>query len=151
MNILTIGLHDNVSEVFNKLVFDTCNNIIQVFDKENALQLLRNNNNIWDWIIIQGHDDPEHWKSILCAVNAHARSTPITVLSSHIDGTKLKTPVCSMHRNKQNNQMVVSRCAMQNLLQEEDRPEPRIHRPQNNHNQLDILAPIVFEYHAPCR
>ena len=142
MNILTVGLQDNVTNVLNMLHSDNNEHCIQhLFDKEEALIAIRNTAIKWDWIIIQGHDDPGQWKSILCAVNANAGNTPITVLSSHIDGTRLKTPVCSMHNN--GNGLSVSRCAMHSLLHEEKEPIDVKHERHPD--------PIVFEYHAPCR
>jgi len=144
MNILTIGLQEKFTEIFNQLVIETCNNLLHVYEKENALKIIKSGTNIWDWIIIQGHDNPEHWKSVLCAVNAHSNGTQITVLSSHLDGTKLKTPVCSMHKSDTDNEMVVSRCAMQSMLQE----QPLTHLPNED---IEPVSPIVFEYHAPCR
>jgi len=133
MNILTIGISDSVSNILN---------IIKAQNNEHEIIHLDNSKN-WDWIIVQGHDDPGHWKSILCAVNANASSTPITVLSSHIDGTRLRTPVCSMHSNGKGGGLSVSRCAMQSLLENEK--QPLVNEAEER------AAPIVFEYHSPCR
>ena len=144
MNILTIGLQEKFTDIFNQLVIETCNNLLHVYEKEKALKIIKSSTNIWDWIIIQGHDNPEHWKSILCAVNAHSNDTQITVLSSHLDGTKLKTPVCSMHKSDTDNEMVVSRSAMQSMLQEQPAS-------QSLREEVELTSPIVFEYHAPCR
>ena len=142
MNILTIGIDNSVSNILN--VFESQVNehkVTHLYNKDEALYAIKDNSNEWDWIIIQGHDDPGHWKSILCAVNANATNTPITVLSSHIDGTRLRTPVCSMHNNGEG--LSVSRCAMQSLLEEEKPPIV-------SHTE-EAAAPIVFEYHSPCR
>ena len=142
MNILTIGIDDSVSNILN--IFDTPNGeheVKHLVDRDDALRTIKDSRKNWDWIIIQGHDDPGHWKSILCAVNANASNTPITVLSSHIDGTRLRTPVCSMHNN--GGGLSVSRCAMQSLLENEK--QPLINEPE------EATTPIVFEYHSPCR
>ncbi len=142
MNILTIGTHDNITQVFNLLnTLTNAVNITHVIKKDDALSLIKERRKHWDWIIIQGHDDPGHWKSILCALNASAMNTPITVISSHIDGTRLKTPVCSMHSDGEG--LSVSRCAMQNLLNEE--------KPPTKIKVAEGPTPIVFEYHSPCR
>ena len=141
MNILTIGIQQNVSYILDHFRDDDHHSITHLYSKDEALSTIKDNKQSWDWIIIQGHDDPGHWKSILCAVNANASNTPITVISSHIDGTRLKTPVCSMHDD--GNGIKVSRCAMQNLLQDE--------KPPINIEIEDKPAPIVFEYHSPCR
>ncbi len=144
MNILTIGLAQNTIDLFEAFSFNPSNRVVHLHEKDRALLSIKDARNLWDWIILQGHDDPAHWKSILCAVSANASSTQVTVLSSHIDGTRLKTPVCSMHSGK-DNKLTVSRCAMQNLLQQENdlasRPVAEPVTP----------APIIFEYHAPCR
>ena len=142
MNILTIGLPDKIGRLFDLLHSQSSSNQIKhSYTKDDAIESIKDNATRWDWIVIQGYDDPEQWKSVLCAVNASASDTPITVLSSHIDGTRLKTPVCSMHNN--GNGLSISRCAMQNLLEEEKRPIP---------NTVDQQpAPMVFEYHSPCR
>lgn len=142
MNILTIGIDDSVSNILN--IFDTPSGeheVKHLVDRDDALRTIKDSRKNWDWIIIQGHDDPGHWKSILCAVNANASNTPITVLSSHIDGTRLRTPVCSMHNNGEG--LSVSRCAMQSLLESEK--QPLINEPE------EATTPIVFEYHSPCR
>jgi hypothetical protein len=142
MNILTIGISDSVSHILN--IINSQNReheIIHLDNRDDALRAIKNSSNNWDWIIVQGHDDPGHWKSILCAVNANASNTPITVLSSHIDGTRLRTPVCSMHNN--GGGLSVSRCAMQSLLENEK--QPLINETEER------TAPIVFEYHSPCR
>jgi hypothetical protein len=142
MNILTIGIDDGVSSILNNFQSPSSeHHITHLCNKDEAINTIRDESKSWDWIIIQGHDDPGHWKSILCAVNANATNTPITVLSSHIDGTRLRTPVCSMHNNGDN--MTVSRCAMQSLLENEKRP--LVGRVD------DETTPIVFEYHSPCR
>ena len=142
MNILTVGLHNNVTGILNMLHdVDNQHCVKHLYEKDEAINAIKNKAIKWDWIIIQGHDDPGQWKSILCAVNANAANTPITVLSSHIDGTRLRTPVCSMHNN--GNGLSVSRCAMHSLLHEEKEPI--------NVKQDHQPDPIVFEYHAPCR
>lgn len=144
MNILTIGVSQKISALLNLFTSSENEHMVKhTLNKSDALGLIKDNRRTWDWIIIQGHDDPEQWKSVLCAVNANASNTPITVLSSHIDGTRLKTPVCSMHNN--GNELSISRCAMQSMLQEE---KPAIHVPKQDNSRP---APIVFEYHAPCR
>ena len=144
MNILTIGVNNSVNTIFSLLFANSrTHNHRHIDEKEEALQLIKNTEQLWDWIIIQGHDNPEHWKSILCAVNANAENTPITVLSSHIDGTRLRTPVCSMHNNGKG--MSISRCAMQNLLENES---PAINAAPDKSSKP---APMIFEYHAPCR
>lgn len=145
MNILTIGVRNNILKLLNNLIYETCNNVIHIYEKDKALQIIKDTRLIWDWIILQGHDNPDHWKSILCAVNASATDTPITILSSHIDGTKLHTPVCSMHKNNENDDIIVSRCAMQNLLSEEK------NNTVQQQEQTENPSPIIFEYHAPCR
>lgn len=143
MNILTIGLAQNTIELFDAFSINPSNRVVHLHEKSRALHSIKDVRNLWDWIILQGHDDPGHWKSILCALNASACSTQVTVLSSHIDGTRLKTPVCSMHSGK-DKQLTVSRCAMQNLLQQEtDLASQQI--------ETNKPAPIIFEYHAPCR
>ena len=142
MNILTIGIDSNVTSMLDALhASSNDNQITHLFRKEDAIAAIKNRAPDWDWIIIQGHDDPDHWKSILCAVNANSSNTQITVLSSHIDGTRLKTPVCSMHN--EGGQMSVSRCAMQNLLEQDQRAI-------TSHAE-DKTTPIIFEYHSPCR
>ena len=142
MNILTIGIDNSVSNILN--IFNSSDyehEVTHLSSRDEALLAIKDTSKNWDWIIIQGHDDPGHWKSILCAVNANATNTPITVLSSHIDGTRLRTPVCSMHNN--GGGMSVSRCAMQSLL--EDEKPPLVNEAE------DVTTPIVFEYHSPCR
>lgn len=151
MNILTIGLGQNSIDLFDMLAPGHTNRVIHLFDRDQALLTIKDVRFFWDWVILQGHDNPEHWKSILCAINASARDTAITVLSSHIDGTRLNTPVCSMH-NDDNNQLTVSRCAMQSLLQQDGastRVKPR--QPEHIREETPAPTPIVFEYHAPCR
>ncbi|MCW9013935.1 MAG: hypothetical protein OQL06_09145 [Gammaproteobacteria bacterium] len=144
MNILTIGIKNSISDLFNLLFIESqAHNIQHTDKKDEALEIIKSTERFWDWIIIQGHDDPEHWKSILCAVNANAENTPITVLSSHIDGTRMRTPVCSMHNN--GNGMSISRCAMQSLLEDESPPLKVAPK------KTTSPTPIVFEYHAPCR
>ncbi len=145
MNILTIGLAQNTIDLFDTFSFDSTNRVVHLHEKDRALHSIKDVRNLWDWIILQGHDDPGHWKSILCALNANASNIQVTVLSSHIDGTRLKTPVCSMHSGK-DKKMTVSRCAMQNLLQQEQDNDLA-----SRHVELDKPAPIIFEYHAPCR
>lgn len=142
MNILTIGIDEGVFSILNRLNSSfRAHYITHLYDKNDALETIKNGHTNWDWIIIQGHDDPGHWKSILCAVNAAATNTPITVLSSHIDGTRLRTPICSMHDNGDG--LSVSRCAMQSLLEDE--------RPPIAADSDEKTAPIIFEYHSPCR
>ncbi len=145
MNILTIGVSQKISALLNMFTNPESKHMVKhTINKSDALGLIKDNRRTWDWIIIQGHDDPEKWKSILCAVNANASNTPITVLSSHIDGTRLKTPVCSMHNN--GHDLSITRCAMQSMLQE-DKPAINVQKQQDNTRP----TPIVFEYHAPCR
>lgn len=142
MNILTIGIDSKVSSILDLLQPQSnSHQITHLYNKDEAIDTIKYGNNNWDWIIIQGNDDPGHWKSILCAVNANASNTPITVLSSHIDGTRLRTPVCSMHDH--GNGLSVSRCAMQSLLEDEKRPIVA--------EADEQTTPIVFEYHSPCR
>ena len=144
MNILTIGISDSVSNILNIIKAENNEHeIIHLDTRDDAINAIKDNSKNWDWIIVQGHDDPGHWKSILCAVNANASSTPITVLSSHIDGTRLRTPVCSMHSNGNGGGLSVSRCAMQSLLENEK--QPLVNETEER------TAPIVFEYHSPCR
>lgn len=143
MNILTIGLGQNMVELLDSIALNSSNRILHLFDSERALLTIKDARNVWDWIILQGHEDPERWKSVLCAAHANASNAQITVLSSHIDGTRLKTPVCSMHTGNDNS-LTVSRCAMQSLLQQEHSSRPAIERKKSP-------APMVFEYHAPCR
>lgn len=144
MNILTIGLGQNMIDLLDTLVLTPNNRVLHLFDEERALLTVKDVRNVWDWIILQGHDNPDQWKSILCAAHANASSAQITVLSSHIDGTRLKTPVCSMHTGS-DNKLTISRCAMQSLLHQDH------HSPRPSIEQKTSPTPIVFEYHAPCR
>ena len=144
MNILTIGITSSVVKVLEILGSNGQDILVTHADDQlHAHELIENNDNDWDWdwVLIQGHDDPDHWKSILCKINAIASNTPITIVSSHIDGTRLKTPVCSMHNN--GNGLSIGHCAMQNLLEEE--------KPAINSTTEPQESPIVFEYHSPCR
>lgn len=142
MNILTIGIDSAVSTMLDAMQTDSVNNsVLHLMDRDEAINAIKNDGKQWDWVIIQGHDEPDHWKSILCAVTASAANTQITVLSSHIDGTRLRTPVCSMHSDGEH--LTVSRCAMQNLLEQDKRPIA-------NHAE-EKTTPIIFEYHSPCR
>lgn len=146
MNILTIGLEQSTIDMFDMLAPNNTNRIKHLYDKNQALLSIRDSRNYWNWIILQGHDNPEHWKSILCAINASTTNTSITVLSSHIDGSKLRTPVCSMHSDENDN-LAISRCAMQSLLQQDRSTNPV----EQIRAESPTATPIVFEYHAPCR
>ncbi len=143
MNILTVGLPKPSIHMLDQLCCNSSNHILHIDDRKRALSTLREIRNYWDWIILQGSDNPADWKSILCSINSNAVRSQITVLSHHIDGTRLKTPVCSMHSNKQG-KLSVSHCAMQNILQQE-------HSTIMDDIKTDETSPIVFEYHAPCR
>ena len=144
MNILTIGLNQNTIEIFNQLSTNPVNKVLHLTNREKAIITIKDVRLLWDWIVLQGSDEPSYWKSILCAINSSPQHSQITVLSSHIDGTRLTTPVCSMH-SSDDNKLTVSRCAMQSILQQ----EPSI--PYTPENSTQEPAPIVFEYHAPCR
>ena len=141
MNILTIGLNSETIRLFNLLSVNSISQIWHTSSRENAISSIQNQNNHWDWIVLQGSDEDGYWRSVLCAIHARMEQTPVTILSSHIDGRRLKAPMCSISTDAHS--IGIDHCALQSLLFD-DRPAT------SSVSQAEDM-PIVFSYHAPCR